>query len=368
MKEKIDQLNVQSEFSQRKGDYQQSAKIRYDDIPKLETQLQQLMEKMKDNKFIKQYVESEDIAETVSKWTGIPINRILSGEKEKLLHLEDLLSEKVIGQEKAVKSVSDVIRMSKMGVVKEDKPIGSFLFFGNTGVGKTELAKSLARVLFDDEKALVRVDMSEYMEAHSVAKLIGAPPGYVGFEDGGQLTEQIRRRPYSIILFDEMEKAHPAVLNILLQVLDDGRLTDTKGRVVNFKNTILILTSNLKEESFRNVLAPEFINRIDDIIHFNSLGTKEVEKIVHLQLAELEKRMELQDIQLHIEDAVITHITKNGYNPEYGARPIQRIIRKEILAGLSSFLLENPESSTINMTLDNGIIIFQPTTNQAIAA
>ncbi len=368
IKEKIDLLNLQSETSQRKGDYQQSAKIRYDDIPTLEKQLNNYMDKMKDNRFIKQCVESEDIAEIVSKWTGIPLTRILSGEKEKLLHLEDLLAQKVIGQELAIKSVSDVIRMSKMGVVNEDKPIGSFLFFGNTGVGKTELAKSLAHVLFDDEKALVRVDMSEYMEAHSVAKFIGAPPGYVGFDEGGQLTEQIRRRPYSIILFDEMEKAHPNVLNILLQVLDDGRLTDTKGRVVNFKNTILILTSNLKENEFRKVLSPEFMNRIDENIKFNNLSDKEVEEIVHLQLAEVKKRMELQNIHLHIEENVINHITKNGFNPEFGARPIQRIIRRDILAGLSRFLLENPDKSSLEIILQGGKIKCKSAVHQAKAA
>jgi len=358
LKEKIDQLNSQAEKAQRDGDYQASAKIRYSDIPEIEKQLKALNESITDNQFLKQEVETEDIADIVSKWTHIPVTKIISGEQEKLLHLEEQLMQRVVGQDEAVSRVSDIIRMSKMGVTDEDRPLGSFLFFGGTGVGKTELAKSLAETLFDDEKALVRVDMSEYTEPHSIAKLIGSPPGYVGFDEGGQLTEQIRRRPYAVILFDEMEKAHPNVLNILLQVLDDGRLTDTKGRVVNFKNTILIMTSNLKEEEFRTFLRPEFINRIDDILHFNDLGQDAVKTIVDLQLTRVIQRMADQGINIDMDEDVKSHLVKNGYDPEYGARPVQRIIRREILAGLSKYLLQNPEIKHVQLTMDDQRVQF----------
>ena len=358
LKEKIDQLNSQAEKAQRDGDYQASAKIRYSDIPEIEKQLEALNESLTDNQFLKQEVETEDIADIVSKWTHIPVTKIISGEQEKLLHLEEQLMQRVVGQDEAVSRVSDIIRMSKMGVTDEDRPLGSFLFFGGTGVGKTELAKSLAETLFDDEKALVRVDMSEYTEPHSIAKLIGSPPGYVGYNEGGQLTEQIRRRPYAVILFDEMEKAHPNVLNILLQVLDDGRLTDTKGRVVNFKNTILIMTSNLKEEEFRTFLRPEFINRIDDILHFNDLGQDAVKTIVNLQLTRVIQRMADQGIKIDMDEDVKSYLVKNGYDPEYGARPVQRIIRREILAGLSKYLLQNPEIKHVQLTMDDERVQF----------
>ena len=358
LKEKIDQLNSQAEQAQRDGDYQASAKIRYSDIPEIEKQIEALNESLTDNQFLKQEVETEDIADIVSKWTHIPVTKIISGEQEKLLHLEEQLMQRVVGQDEAVSRVSDIIRMSKMGVTDEDRPLGSFLFFGGTGVGKTELAKSLAETLFDDEKALVRVDMSEYTEPHSIAKLIGSPPGYVGYDEGGQLTEQIRRRPYAVILFDEMEKAHPNVLNILLQVLDDGRLTDTKGRVVNFKNTILIMTSNLKEEEFRTFLRPEFINRIDDILHFNDLGQDAVKTIVNLQLTRVIQRMAGQGIKIDMDEDVKSYLVKNGYDPEYGARPVQRIIRREILAGLSKYLLQNPEIKHVQLTMDDERVQF----------
>ena len=358
LKEKIDQLNRQAEKAQRDGDYQASAKIRYSDIPEIEKQLEALNESLADNQFLKQEVETEDIADIVSKWTHIPVTKIISGEQEKLLHLEEQLMQRVVGQDEAVSRVSDIIRMSKMGVTDEDRPLGSFLFFGGTGVGKTELAKSLAETLFDDEKALVRVDMSEYTEPHSIAKLIGSPPGYVGYDEGGQLTEQIRRRPYAVILFDEMEKAHPNVLNILLQVLDDGRLTDTKGRVVNFKNTILIMTSNLKEKEFRTFLRPEFINRIDDILHFNDLGQDAVKTIVNLQLTRVIQRMAGQGIKIDMDEDVKSYLVKNGYDPEYGARPVQRIIRREILAGLSKYLLQNPEIKHVQLTMDDERVQF----------
>ena len=358
LKEKIDRNTSEAEQAQRDGDYQASAKIRYSDIPEIEKQIETLNESLTDNQFLKQEVETEDIADIVAKWTGVPVTKIISGEQEKLLHLEEQLKRRVMGQNEAVSRVSDVIRMSKMGVTDQDRPIGSFLFFGNTGVGKTELAKSLAEVLFDDEKALIRVDMSEYMEPHSISKLIGSPPGYVGYDEGGQLTEQIRRRPYAVVLFDELEKAHPNVLNILLQVLDDGRLTDTKGRVVNFKNTILIMTSNLKEEEFRTFLRPEFINRIDDILQFNDLGHDAVKTIVDLQLYGVIQRMADQGITIKVNEDVKSYIVKNGYNPEYGARLVQRLIRREILAGLSKYLLHHPKLNQVQLNMNGDMVQF----------
>mgnify|MGYP000432694972 CR=1 FL=1 len=358
LKEKIDRNTSEAEQAQRDGDYQASAKIRYSDIPEIEKQIKILNESLTDNQFLKQEVETEDIADILAKWTGVPVTKIISGEQEKLLHLEDELKQRVIGQDEALSRVSDVIRMSKMGLTDQDRPLGSFLFFGGTGVGKTELSKSLTEVLFDDEKALLRVDMSEYMEPHSIAKLIGSPPGYVGYDEGGQLTEQIRRRPYAVILIDEMEKAHPNVLNILLQVLDDGRLTDTKGRVVNFKNTILIMTSNLKEEQFRTFLRPEFINRIDDILHFNNLGQDAVKTIADLQLTRVIQRMAEQGITIKLNEDVKSYLVKNGYNPKYGARPVKRLIRREILAGLSKYLLQHPELNQVQLNMNGDMVQF----------
>ena len=357
-KEMIDQLRSHAEKSQREGDYQTSAKIQYSKIPEIEKKLEKLNLSMKNNQFLKLEVDTDDIADIVGKWTGIPVSRIMSGEKEKLLHLEEHLKKRVVGQNEVVTRVSDVIRMSKMNVTDRERPLGSFLFYGSTGVGKTELAKSLAEVLFDDDKSLVRIDMSEYMEAHSIAKLIGSPPGYVGYDEGGQLTEQIRRRPYCVILFDEMEKAHPNVLNILLQVLDDGRLTDTKGRVVNFKNTILVMTSNLKEEEFRKHLRQEFINRIDDIMQFNDLRPDSIKTIVEIQMNEVFSRLADQGIKVKINEDVKSYLLKNGYDPEYGARPIHRIIRREILAGLSKYLLQHQDINQVNISIDKESIQF----------
>jgi len=358
LKSKIDELNSQAELVQRRGDYQTSAKIRYNDIPNIEKQLESLKISLHNNCFLKQEVETEDISEIVSKWTNIPVTKIISGDQKKLLNLENILKKRVVGQDEPVSRVSDVIRMSKMGVTDIDKPIGSFLFFGNTGVGKTELAKTLAEVLFDDEKALIRVDMSEYMEPHSASKFIGSPPGYVGYDEGGHLTEKIRRHPYAVILFDEIEKAHPNVLNILLQVLDDGRLTDTKNRTVNFKNTILIMTSNLKEDESHKFLSPEFINRINDIVYFNDLGRDTVKLIVDIQLNHIINRMNEKGIDLEINKDVIDYLVANGYDPKFGARPIQRLIRRKILAGLSKYMLHNPEEHQIYLTMDKNIVKF----------
>ena len=356
LKEQLEKTKNNLDIAQRNQDYQGAAKIQYSDIPELEKKMETMSENIKNNHFIKLEVDPDDIAEIVSKWTGIPVTKLISGEKEKLLNLESKLRNRVKGQEVALKLTSDVIRMSKMGVSDEHRPIGSFLFMGNTGVGKTELAKSLAESLFDDERALVRIDMSEFMEPHSIAKLIGSPPGYVGYEEGGQLTEKIRRRPYSVILFDEIEKSHPNVLNILLQILDDGRLTDTKGRTVNFTNTIIIMTSNLKESELKSVLRPELLNRIDEIIIFDDLSEHIIEQIVEMQLEALRRKIALQKISIECDDSVKAYLVQNGYQREYGARPINRLIKREILSELSRHMLENPETEKINITIDDGEI------------
>lgn len=360
LKTSIENLSNQADQAQREGDYQRSAKIQYDDIPKLDAELEKLNEDLSNSKFLKLEVETEDIAEVVSKWTGIPVQKMLAGEQEKLLHLEDLLSQRVIGQEEAVTKVADVIRMSKIGIVDQSRPLGSFLFMGNTGVGKTELAKTLAQVLFDDEKALTRIDMSEYMEQHSVAKLIGSPPGYVGYDEGGQLTERIRRRPYAVVLFDEIEKAHPNVLNILLQILDDGRLTDTKGRTVNFKNTIIIMTSNIPVFELKQELRPEFINRIDEILNFNDLGKEVVHKIVDLQVQQAVDTFFKQGIKIKVDDSLRNYLCTHGYQPEYGARPVRRLIKEHILAPVAKYLLSHPEVKELEVSNRGEELEIQP--------
>ncbi len=359
LKEKLDGLNTQAETSQREGDYQSAARIQYDEIPKLEKILAEKNSILEDSKFLKLEVGVEDIADVVSKWTGIPVTKMLSGEKEKLLHLEDELQNRIVGQDEAVQSVADVIRMSKLGITDQRRPLGSFLFMGNTGVGKTELGKTLAEALFDNENAIVRIDMSEYLEQHSVSKLIGSPPGYIGYDEGGQLTEKIRRRPYSVLLFDEIEKAHPNVLNILLQILDDGRLTDTKGRTVNFKNTIIIMTTNMAQEDVKKFLRPEFINRIDEIITFNDLNEEAIRKIVDIQLNKVFERLAEQNITLEVDQTVKDYLVKNGYVPEYGARPINRIIKREILAELSKYILEYPEKDKYQVVIEGGAVVIK---------
>ncbi|MCF7822614.1 MAG: AAA family ATPase [Candidatus Marinimicrobia bacterium] len=357
LKGNLDTLTHKAEQASRDGDYQASAKIQYNDIPQLEQQIEALNLQLADSQFLKLEVSSEDIAEIVAKWTGIPVSRMLQGEQEKLLEMESLLRKRVLGQDEAVTKVADVIRMSKIGLTDSERPLGSFLFMGNTGVGKTELAKTLAELLFDEERALVRIDMSEYMEQHSVAKLIGSPPGYVGYDEGGQLTEKIRRRPYSVILFDEIEKAHPSVLHILLQILDDGRLTDAKGRTVNFKNAIIIMTSNIPSEEIREYLRPEFINRIDEILVFKDLNADIIASIVDLQLEMAVGMLGTQGIQLTVAASAREYIIKFGYQPEYGARPIKRMIRQEILAPVAKFLLTNTTATDVKASVKDGSII-----------
>lgn len=379
----IESLKFQADKAEREGDLGVVAEIRYGKIQQLQKEIQQIQEQLRkaqgDNAMIKEEVDAEDIATIVSKWTGIPVNKMLQSEKEKLLHLEDELHKRVIGQDEAISAISNAIRRSRVGLQDPKRPIGSFIFLGTTGVGKTELAKALAEFLFDDETMITRIDMSEYQEKHSVSRLVGAPPGYVGYDEGGQLTEAIRRKPYSVVLFDEIEKAHPDVFNILLQVLDDGRLTDNKGRTVNFKNTIIIMTSNMGSqyiqsqlenltdknrnsviESTKNevinmlkkTIRPEFLNRIDDIIMFLPLNKKEVESIVKLQIENVKKRLLENDITLNITDDAIKFLADIGYEPEFGARPIKRAIQNYILNDLSKKILSQEIDKERPITID----------------
>ena len=368
LKEELEDVKFKMENHFRDGNYAAASKMQYDTIPDLEKKIESLIQTLENSQFVKLDVRTNDIAEVVSKWTGIPVQKMLEGEKEKLLNLESVFRNRVIGQEEALKKTADVIRMSKLGVSDKEKPLGSFLFMGKTGVGKTELAKTIAEALFDDEKALIRIDMSELMEQHSISKLIGSPPGYVGYDEGGYLTEKIRRRPYSVILFDEIEKAHPAILNILLQVLDDGRLTDSKGRTVNFKNTIIIMTTNLSQQEVNTFLKPELRNRIDDIIHFNDLNKDAIEKIVDIHIKRMIDALAQQGLTCTVDDSIREYLVKYGYEPEFGARPIKRLIQREILSELSKFMLENPEIQEINLDFDQGIMIQRKNIEQSNSA
>ncbi len=385
IKEKIDRAKTQAEELERKGDFGKVAEIRYGLIASLEQELKkknsELMELQKERKMLKEEVDEEDIARVVSKWTGIPVTKMLEGEMEKLVTMEERIHQRVIGQDEAIEAVSNTIRRARAGLQDPNRPLGSFLFLGPTGVGKTELARALAEFLFDDEQAIVRIDMSEFMEKHSVSRLIGAPPGYVGYEEGGYLTEAVRRRPYSIILLDEVEKAHPEVFNVLLQVLDDGRLTDGQGRTVDFKNTVIIMTSNIGsqwitdltdkdyDEMKRRVLEavkmhfkPEFINRIDDIIIFRSLLVDNIKEIVKLQLNYLTRRAAERNIELHYTDRLKDMIAKEGYDPTYGARPLKRLIQKKIQDALALMILkgEVKEGDTVTIDADSkGNVVFK---------
>ena len=348
VKEELDALRTESEKAERDGDYARVAEIRYGRMPELEKQLAQAEENdVASNAMLKEEVGPEDVAEVVSAWTGIPVGKMLQGETEKLLRMEDEIARRVVGQSEAVRAVSDAVRRSRAGVADPDRPTGSFLFLGPTGVGKTELAKALAEFLFDDERAMVRIDMSEYSEKHSVSRLVGAPPGYVGYEAGGQLTEAVRRRPYTIVLLDEVEKAHPDVFDILLQVLDDGRLTDGQGRTVDFRNTILVLTSNLgaggsREQTMdavKRAFKPEFINRLDDVVMFDSLSEEQLESIVDIQIDELARRLKGRRLTLEVDDAAKGWLARRGYDPAYGARPLRRLVQQAIGDKLARALL-----------------------------
>ncbi|OGJ90493.1 MAG: hypothetical protein A2268_08715 [Candidatus Raymondbacteria bacterium RifOxyA12_full_50_37] len=344
VKEQIETLKTQEASLERAGDYSKVSEIRYGAIPGLEKKLDSLNREYAAidpaERLLKEEVDDADIAAVVSSWTGIPVTKMLSSERDKLLAMEDELRARVNGQDAAVQSVANTVRRSRAGISDENRPAGVFLFLGPTGVGKTELAKSLASFLFSDEKALVRMDMSEYMEQHAVARLIGAPPGYVGYNEGGQLTEAVRRRPYSVVLFDEVEKAHPAVLNALLQVFDDGVLTDGKGRRVNFKNTIIIMTGNFKKNEIDRCMRPEFINRIDDIIVFNELTREDIRGIVEIQLRRLAGRFAARDIVLSFDASVVDRLAVIGYDPVFGARPLKRLIQTEVENFLSKQMLE----------------------------
>lgn len=372
-KELKEQLQFEAERAEREGNYERVAEIRYGRLQHLDEDIriahEQLEAKRKANSdgnataascIIKEEVTADDIAEVVARWTGIPVAKMLQSEKDKLLKLEDELHKRVIGQEEAISAVSDAVRRSRAGLQDPKRPIASFIFLGTTGVGKTELAKALADYLFNDETMITRIDMSEYQEKYSVSRLIGAPPGYIGYDEGGQLTEAVRRKPYSVVLFDEIEKAHPDVFNILLQVLDDGRLTDNKGRTVNFKNTIIIMTSNAKQEQLHAIMRPEFLNRIDEIIDFHKLSEQEITEIVRLQVRKVVDMLHNQGYTLNVSGRAIELLAKEGYDPDFGARPVKRAIQHLMLNELSKRLLSGSVSMEHPVTVDaeNGMLVF----------
>ncbi len=397
IKKDIEDLKIEADQAERSGDYGKVAEIRYGKIKgaeeKLEATKLELTAAQEDSKMIKEEVDSEEIAEVVSKWTGIPVNKMMEGEKAKLLRLEEELSKRVIGQYEAIGAIADAVRRSRAGLQDQKRPIGSFIFLGTTGVGKTELAKALAEYLFNDENAMTRIDMSEYQEKHSVSRLVGAPPGYIGYDEGGQLTEAVRRRPYSIILFDEIEKAHPDVFNVLLQVLDEGRLTDNKGRTVNFKNTIIIMTSNMGSELIheqfdgidesefegaakkaefsvlellKQTIRPEFLNRIDETILFLPLTKQNIREIVVLQVKGLQNRLANQGINLVVKDEAIDWIAEAGYDPFFGARPVKRVIQKQVMNELSKAVLGDKIDASQNVIMDifDGQMVFRKPINE----
>ena len=342
-KQEMENLKLEAERAEREGDYGKVAEIRYSKLKVLEDDIKSIQAQLSNaqdgNSLVREEVTADDIAEVVSRWTGIPVTKMMQSEREKLLHLEDELHKRVIGQEEAITAVSDAVRRSRAGLQDPKRPIASFIFLGTTGVGKTELAKTLADYLFNDETMMTRIDMSEYQEKYSVSRLIGAPPGYVGYDEGGQLTEAVRRKPYSVVLFDEIEKAHPDVFNILLQVLDDGRLTDNKGRTANFKNTIIIMTSNATREQLRSTMRPEFLNRIDEIITFQPLTKEQISDVVRLQMRKVTEMLAPQGINLQVTDAAIAYLAEEGYDPEFGARPVKRAIQQFVLNDLSKKIL-----------------------------
>ena len=391
-KQEIENAKNEAEKAERNGDFGKVAEIRYGKLKELETNIEtfkiELTSLQSDSKMIKEEVDAEEIADVISRWTGIPVNKMLEGERSKLLKLEDEIAKRVIGQKEAIEAVSDAVRRSRSGLQDMKRPIGSFIFLGTTGVGKTELAKALSEFLFDDENAMTRIDMSEYQERHAVSRLVGAPPGYVGYDEGGQLTEAVRRKPYSVILLDEIEKAHPDVFNILLQVLDDGRLTDNKGRLVNFKNTIIIMTSNIGadiiQENFEDIneknaeaiiektklevfehlkksLRPEFLNRIDETIMFRPLTEKDIAEVVKIQIEGLKKRLFKNDIKIDITNEAILELAHQGYDPQFGARPVKRVIQKSILNELSKEILSGKVSNDDDILIDSfeGKIVFR---------
>ena len=365
-KQEMENLKFEAERMEREGNYERVAEIRYSKLVALEDDIKKIQEQLKSTQggeaMIREEVTADDIAEVVSRWTGIPVSRMMQSEREKLLYLEEELHKRVIGQDEAITAVSDAVRRSRAGLQDPKRPIASFIFLGTTGVGKTELAKALAEYLFNDESMMTRIDMSEYQEKFSVTRLIGAPPGYVGYDEGGQLTEAVRRKPYSVVLFDEIEKAHPDVFNTLLQVLDDGRLTDNKGRVVNFKNTIIIMTSNASREMLKKTFRPEFLNRIDDIITFKPLTQEQIAKVVELQMNRVKKMLEPQGFELCWTPAAISYLAEVGYDPEFGARPVKRAIQDYVLNDLSKKILSEEVSREKPITIDytkEGELVFE---------
>ena len=376
-KQDIERLRFEADKAEREGNYGKVAEIRYGKLKELEDGIKKVQAEIAasgNDRMVREEVTADDIAEVVSRWTGIPVTRMMQSERDKLLHLEDELHKRVIGQDQAIQAVSDAVRRSRAGLQDPKRPIASFIFLGTTGVGKTELAKALADYLFNDEQMITRIDMSEYQEKFSVTRLIGAPPGYVGYDEGGQLTEAVRRKPYSVVLFDEIEKAHADVFNTLLQVLDDGRLTDSKGRVVNFKNTIIIMTSNLTNDQLygkapivdgngmvKPPIRPEFLNRIDEIINFSQLSKEQISDVVRLQMNRVAKMLSTQGFTLNVTDDAIATLAEAGYDPDFGARPVKRAIQRDVLNALSKQLLAGTVSKDNAITVDSkdGVIVFR---------
>jgi len=384
-KEQLEQAKLELEQARQAGDLSRAAELQYGRIPEIEKELEtkqtRLAQLQQDGVFLKEEVDEEDVAQVVAKWTGVPVSKMLEGEMQKLVAMEENLQKRVIGQDEALQAVANAVRRARAGLQDPNRPVGSFIFLGPTGVGKTETARALAEFLFDDERAMIRLDMSEYMEKHAVARMIGAPPGYVGYEEGGQLSEAVRRRPYSVVLFDEIEKAHPDVFNVLLQILDDGRLTDSKGRVVDFKNTVLIMTSNLGSREIQtaseNPLAdrdiktevlqvlrdhfkPEFLNRIDDIVVFKQLAREEIARIIDIQLAKLRDMLAARDIALELDAPAKGLLVKEGYDPVFGARPLKRAIQSQLQNPLAVKLLNGDIASgqTVRVSAENGQMKF----------
>jgi len=360
-KEELERLRLDVERAQRTGDYARASELQYGRIPELEREVaaHDLSQGDAQGQMLKEQVDEEDIAEVVARWTHIPVSRLMEGEVQKLVQMEDRLHQRVVGQHDAVVAVANAMRRARAGLQDPNRPLGSFLFLGPTGVGKTELSRALAELLFDDEQALIRIDMSEYQEKHTVSRLIGAPPGYVGYEEAGQLTEAVRRRPYAVVLFDEVEKAHPEVFNVMLQLLDDGRLTDGKGRTVDFKNTVVIMTSNLRDQdALRGHFRPEFLNRIDEIVFFQALTKQDIRKVIDIQLGGLLKRLEERKIALELSDEARTLLVDEGYDPVYGARPLKRTLQRRVLDPLAMGVLQGDfgEGDTVYVDAKDGQI------------
>src|SRR5437868_749337 len=385
LKARQEQLRIDAERAERMADFEAAARLKYGETPKVQKELEarnsELVALQKEHRLLKEEVDEEDIAKIVSRWTGIPVQKMLEGEVQKLIQMEERLHARVVGQDEAVTAVANAVRRGRAGLSDPNRPIGSFIFLGPTGVGKTELARALAEFLFDDEQAMIRIDMSEYMEKHTVARLVGAPPGYVGYEEGGQLTEAVRRRPYSVILFDEIEKAHPDVFNILLQILEDGRLTDGQGRTVDFRNTVIIMTSNLGShilqdqampedekrrlvmETVRQSFRPEFLNRVDEIIIFKPLSREQITEIVEIQLERLRKRLAERRIKLELTPKAMELIANEGYDPTYGARPLKRVIQRRVQDSLAMAILDGKfhDGDTVLVDTEDGNLVLRKT-------